>query len=75
MLVGYAWVSTPDQDPGYQLSAPRERGGERIFTHRYTGRGSGAPTLAAPSLLRPRETVVGSHVSRSTPEMLARTTK
>ena len=34
MLVGYARVSTPDQDPGYQLKALEERGCEKVFTDR-----------------------------------------
>ena len=47
MLVGYARVSTPDQDPGYQLRALEERGCQRIFTDRGSGRITERPQLTA----------------------------
>ena len=46
MLVGYARVSTPDQDPGYQVQALKQRGCERIFTDRCTGTRVARPELA-----------------------------
>ncbi len=47
MLVGYARVSTPDQDPGYQLRALEERGCEKVFTDRGSGRITERPQLTA----------------------------
>ncbi|MCY4597995.1 MAG: recombinase family protein [Bryobacterales bacterium] len=47
VLVGYARVSTPDQDPGYQLRALEERGCQRIFTDRGSGRITERPQLTA----------------------------
>ena len=59
MLVGYARVSTPDQEPGYQLKALRERGCQRIFTYRSSGRITGRPQLtAALEFLRDGDTLV-----------------
>lgn len=75
MLIGYARVSTPDQDPGYQLRALRERGCERIFTDRCTGRGKRRPRLEeALDFLRPNDALVVwrfDRVARSTTDMLA----
>ncbi len=47
MLVGYARVSTADQDPGYQLRALEERGCQRVFTDRCSGRQRSRPQLDA----------------------------
>ena len=47
MLVGYARVSTPDQDPGYQLLALEERGCVRVFTDRCSARTPRRPQLGA----------------------------
>lgn len=38
MLVGYARVSTVDQDPGAKLWALEERGCERTFRDKASGR-------------------------------------
>ena len=45
MLVGYARVSTADQDPEYQLAALKERGWKRIFADRCSGRREHRPEL------------------------------
>lgn len=59
LLVGYARVSTADQDPAYQLRALQERGCERVFTDRCTGRRAERPELAAAlEFLRPGDTLV-----------------
>ena len=47
MLVGYARVSTAEQDPGYQLRALEERGCVRIFTDRCSGKLASRPQLGA----------------------------
>ena len=47
MTVGYARVSTADQSPGYQIKALEERGCQRIFTDRCSGRSPNRPQLAA----------------------------
>ncbi|MDE0626283.1 MAG: recombinase family protein [Bryobacterales bacterium] len=58
MLVGYARVSTADQDPAYQLRALQERGCEKVFTDRCTGRRAERPELAAAlEFLRPGDTL------------------
>ncbi len=59
MLVGYARVSTPDQDPAYQLRALEESGCQRIFTDRASGRITERPQLtAALEFLRDGDTLV-----------------
>ncbi len=58
MLVGYARVSTVDQDPEYQLRALREHGCEKIFTDHCTGRKATRPQLlAALEFLRAADTL------------------
>ena len=47
MTVGYARLSAAGQDPDCQIPALRERGCERIFTDRYSGRRQGSPQLDA----------------------------
>ena len=47
MLVGYARVSTADEDPGYQLRALERRGCARIFTDRCPGKLANRPQLGA----------------------------
>ena len=47
VFIGYARVSTLDQDPGYQLRALEQRGCERIFTDRCPGRVRNRPQLTA----------------------------
>ncbi len=59
MLVGYARVSTVDQDPAYQLEALRSHGCDRIFTDHCTGRKANRPhLLAALDFLRPADSLV-----------------
>ena len=58
MLVGYARVSTADQDPAYQLRALEERDCERIFTDRCSGKRAARPELdAALDFLRSGDTL------------------
>ena len=45
MLVGYARVSTVDQDPACQLRALEERGCENVFTDRCSGKQAARPQL------------------------------
>ena len=47
MTVGYARLWEADQDPACQIQALRERGCERIFTDRCSGRRQGRPQLDA----------------------------
>lgn len=57
--VGYARVSTADQDPALQLHALREAGCERVWTDRASGASAGRPELAAAlDYLRPGDTLV-----------------
>lgn len=59
MLVGYARVSTPEQDPGYQLLALKERGCQKVFTECCTARTAARPQLtAALDFLREGDTLV-----------------
>ena len=58
MHIGYARVSTVDQDPGYQLRALEERGCERIFTDHCSSRSAVRPQLkAALEFLREGDTL------------------
>ena len=47
MLVGYARISTVDQDPAYQLKALAERGCTKIFTDRCSGKRAERTELGA----------------------------
>ena len=59
MTVGYARVSAAGQDPACQIQALRDRGCERIFTDRCSGRRQGRPQLdAALAALRTNDTLV-----------------
>ena len=75
MLIGYARVSTVDQDPGYQLRALRERGCERVYTDHCSTRAAVRPQLrAALEFLREGDTLTAwkfDRVARRTSEMLA----
>ncbi len=58
MLVGYARVSTVDQEPEYQVRALEQRGCSRIFTDRGSGRAKSRPQLdAALDFLRRGDTL------------------
>lgn len=58
-LVGYARVSTADQDPQLQLDALEAAGCVRIFTEHASGAGQSRPQLeAALAYLRPGDTLV-----------------
>ena len=37
MLIGYAWVSTLDQNPQLQIEALNEAGCKKIFTEKISG--------------------------------------
>lgn len=59
MLVGYARVSTVDQDPEAQVLALEQRGCERIFRDRASGRLASRPELnACLDFLRPGDSLV-----------------
>ena len=75
MRVGYARVSTTDQDPDYQQGALEAAGCERCFTDRVSSRKKLRPQLeAAFDFLRRGDSLVVwrfDRLARSTPEMLA----
>lgn len=59
MLVGYARVSTQEQDPALQLDALQAAGCERIFTEKASGAQRDRPQLqAALDYMRPGDTLV-----------------
>ena len=59
MLIGYARVSTQDQDPALQIDALKTAGCEKIFTEHMTGAKRDRPELnAALSYLRKGDTLV-----------------
>jgi DNA invertase Pin-like site-specific DNA recombinase len=59
MLVGYARVSTQDQDPALQLDALRKAGCEKIFTEKASGAQRDRPELeAATGYMRKGDTLV-----------------
>ena len=65
MLVGYARVSTADQNPEHQVRALKERGCGRIFTDRCSGRGARRPQLdAALDFLREGDSLVAWRFDR-----------
>ena len=51
MLIGYARVSTMDQNPALQMDALREIGCERIFVEKASGSHRDRPQLKAPSII------------------------
>lgn len=59
MLVGYVQVCSTEQDPGYRLRALEQRGCEKIFTDRCSGRLPRRPQLgAALDMLRQGDALV-----------------
>lgn len=59
MLIGYARVSTHDQNPDFQLDALKEAGCEEIFLEKVSGRGRARPELdACLRMLRKGDTLV-----------------
>jgi DNA invertase Pin-like site-specific DNA recombinase len=65
MLVGYARVSTIDQNPALQIDALREAGCARIFTEKASGSHRNRPQLqAALDYLREGDTLVVWKLSR-----------
>lgn len=59
MLIGYARVSTLDQDPALQLDALREAGCEKVFTEKASGAQRERPELkAAIDYMREGDTLV-----------------
>ena len=65
MLVGYARVSTMDQNPAMQMDALREAGCEKIFTEKASGSHRNRPQLkAALDYLRAGDTLVVWKLSR-----------
>jgi DNA invertase Pin-like site-specific DNA recombinase len=59
MLVGYARVSTQDQEPALQLDALRKAGCEKIFTEKASGAQRDRPELeAATGYMRKGDTLV-----------------
>lgn len=59
MLIGYARVSTDDQNLALQLSALKEAGCERIFSDKASGAAAARPGLGeALSFLRGKDTLV-----------------
>lgn len=75
MIIGYARVSTQDQNLDRQLDALNRAGCERIFNEKMTGTHSARPELQMMMMtLRPGDTLVVesfSRLSRSTKDLLA----
>lgn len=74
MIIGYARVSTQDQNLDRQLDALNKAGCERIFNEKMTGTHSARPELQMMLLtLRPGDTLIVesfSRLSRSTKDLL-----
>ncbi|MBF9235601.1 recombinase family protein [Microvirga alba] len=74
MLIGYARVSTMDQDPALQIDALTAAGCERIFQETASGAKQDRPQLAgALSYLRPGDTLVVwkfDRLARSTRQLI-----
>ena len=65
MLVGYARVSTLDQNPSLQIDALREAGCEKIFAEKASGARQDRPQLKATfKYLRDGDTLVVWKLSR-----------
>ncbi len=59
MLIGYARVSTQDQNPELQLDALKEAGCEKVFTEKASGAQRDRPELlAALDYMRSGDTLV-----------------
>ena len=59
MLIGYARVSTLDQNPQFQIEELRRTGCEKIFTEKRSGAKADRPMLqAALDYARPGDTLV-----------------
>jgi DNA invertase Pin-like site-specific DNA recombinase/predicted ester cyclase len=75
MLVGYARVSTLDQNPQLQLDALKQAGCERIFAEKASGAQRDRPELkAALDYIRPGDTLVVwklDRLARSLPQLIA----
>jgi len=74
MLVGYARVSTQDQNPALQLDALKAAGCEKVFTEKASGAQRGRPELAAAlSYMRSGDSLVVwklDRLARSLPQLI-----
>ncbi len=74
MLVGYARVSTQDQNPALQLDALKAAGCEKVFTEKASGAQRDRPELAAAlSYMRPGDSLVVwklDRLARSMPQLI-----
>ncbi|PYD61376.1 recombinase family protein [Gluconacetobacter entanii] len=74
MLVGYARVSTQDQNPALQLDALTAAGCEKVFTEKASGAQRARPELAAAlSYMRSRDSLVVwklDRLARSLPQLI-----
>lgn len=74
MLVGYARVSTQDQNPALQLDALKAVGCEKVFTEKASGAQRDRPELAAAlSYMRPGDSLVVwklDRLARSMPQLI-----
>lgn len=74
MLVGYARVSTQDQNPALQLDALKAAGCERVFTEKASGAQRDRPELAAAlSYMREGDSLVVwklDRLARSLPQLI-----
>lgn len=74
MLVGYARVSTQDQNPALQLDALNAAGCEKVFTEKASGAQRDRPELAAAlSYMRPGDSLVVwklDRLARSMPQLI-----
>ena len=74
MLVGYARVSTQDQNPDLQIDALKAAGCEKVFTEKASGAQRARPELAAAlSYMRPGDSLVVwklDRLARSMPQLI-----